>query len=187
MSRGSPARPTRVVRARPRRSSPSPRTSRCPPRARASRSAGPRVGRSPAADYAHTTNQSASTTAVIPAVKDKFDKLRDKGRPAKAASPSAAGSVARRCYASLRLTHIETWSVTRMAFAISVAMMIVSVVAVTIFWVVLEVGASGTRSTAASPRSSSDDPSSVQHHRLPGLRPYGRPDASCCRRSTWSS
>nr|WP_255670312.1 DUF3566 domain-containing protein [Aeromicrobium wangtongii] len=39
----------------------------------------------------------------------------------------------------MRLTHIEPWSVTRLAFAISVAMMIVAVVAVTIFWIVLEV------------------------------------------------
>ena len=41
--------------------------------------------------------------------------------------------------ATLRLSYVEPWSVTRMAFAISVAMMIVSVVAVAIFWVVLEV------------------------------------------------
>src|SRR5690606_31878055 len=38
----------------------------------------------------------------------------------------------------LRLTHVEPWSVTRMAFIISVAMMIVGVVATTIFWLVLD-------------------------------------------------
>ena len=88
-----------------------------------------------AADYARTTAQSASTTAVIPAVKEKFDKLRDKARQNPAASSPVSSSGRR---ASLRLTHIEPWSVTRLAFAISVAMMIVSVVAVAIFWVVLE-------------------------------------------------
>ncbi|WP_256474917.1 DUF3566 domain-containing protein [Aeromicrobium sp. REDSEA-S32_B7] len=38
----------------------------------------------------------------------------------------------------MRLTHVEPWSVTRLAFVVSVALMIVSVVAVTIFWVVLD-------------------------------------------------
>jgi hypothetical protein len=35
--------------------------------------------------------------------------------------------------------HIEPWSVTRLAFVVSVAMMIVAVVAVSIFWIVLSV------------------------------------------------
>ncbi|AXT86961.1 hypothetical protein C6I20_15440 [Aeromicrobium sp. A1-2] len=105
-----------------------------PPTSQSKPTGGPTGRTLTAADYAHTTAQSASATAVIPAVKDKIDKLRDKARPATAPSP-ASGSGRR---ASLRLTHIEPWSVTRLAFAISVAMMIVSVVAVTIFWVVLE-------------------------------------------------
>ena len=41
--------------------------------------------------------------------------------------------------ASLRLVHIEPWSVTRLAFVVSVAMMIVAVVAVAIFWIVLNI------------------------------------------------
>ena len=41
--------------------------------------------------------------------------------------------------ATLRLTHIDPWSVTRMAFVVSVAMMIVGVVATAIFWVVLNI------------------------------------------------
>jgi hypothetical protein len=88
-----------------------------------------------AADYQHTTKGSPASTSVIPAVKDV---PRD-SRPSSATSSPAvtSGSSGRR--ASLRLTHVEPWSVTRLAFAISVAMMIVGVVAVTIFWIVLEV------------------------------------------------
>lgn len=62
---------------------------------------------------------------------------------AKAARPAPRESVApsapsgRR--ASLRLVHVEPWSVTRLAFVVSVAMMIVAVVAVAIFWIVLNI------------------------------------------------
>lgn len=89
-----------------------------------------------AADYARTTKQSPETTSVIPAYKDAAKD--DKRAPSTSASlaPTPTGSGRR---ASLRLTHIEPWSVTRLAFAISVAMMIVAVVAATVFWVVLHV------------------------------------------------
>jgi hypothetical protein len=83
-----------------------------------------------AADYARTTRPSPSTTAVIPAVKDQTK------APNVTLSPAETHGTGRR--ASLRLVHIEPWSVTRLAFAISVAMMIVGVVAVTIFWLVLD-------------------------------------------------
>lgn len=91
-----------------------------------SRSSTPTAG-----DYARTTRQSPDSTAVIPAVKDDA--------PA-ATSPAAAASAASTSgrQARLRLTHVEPWSVTRLAFVVSVALMIVSVVAVTIFWVVLD-------------------------------------------------
>jgi hypothetical protein len=93
-----------------------------------------------AADYARTTKPSPSTTAVIPAVKDKIEKVLDrdsKKTPSGATfSPTPETGSTRR--ASLRLTHVEPWSVTRLAFAISVAMMIVAVVAVSIFWIVME-------------------------------------------------
>ncbi|MCW2801227.1 MAG: hypothetical protein JWQ70_2699 [Aeromicrobium sp.] len=81
-----------------------------------------------AADYARTTKASAASTSVIPAVKDE---------PTDHAAPVEVDSSGRQ--ASLRLNHIEPWSVTRIAFAVSVAMMIVGVVAVTIFWVVLSI------------------------------------------------
>lgn len=94
-----------------------------------------------AADYARTTKPSPSTTAVIPAVKDKVDQRKDqestKTKSGATLAPAPkSGKKERR--ASLRLTHVEPWSVTRLAFAISVAMMIVAVVAVSIFWVVME-------------------------------------------------
>lgn len=85
-----------------------------------------------AANYARTTNRSASTTAVIPAVKPGTCPDTEAARE----KPSDEPGPRRR--ASLRLVHVEPWSVTRLAFAISVAMMIVGVVAVTIFWVVLD-------------------------------------------------
>lgn len=81
-----------------------------------------------AADYARTTKSSPASTAVIPAVKDA---------PAEQTTPAEDDGSGRQ--ASLRLNHIEPWSVTRIAFAVSVAMMIVGVVAVTIFWVVLSI------------------------------------------------
>jgi hypothetical protein len=88
-----------------------------------------------AADYARTTKDSPATTAVIPAVKDTPPPKGKSKRESPAATLAPAGTGRR---ASLRLTHIEPWSVTRLAFAISVAMMIVSVVAVLIFWLVLD-------------------------------------------------
>jgi hypothetical protein len=84
-----------------------------------------------AADYEHTTKGSPESTAVIPAVKDRPGDSRP-SRPVATVEPGPG----RR--ASLRLTHVEPWSVTRLAFAIAVAMMIVAVVAVAIFWVVLD-------------------------------------------------
>ena len=95
-----------------------------------------------AADYARTTKPSPATTAVIPAVKDKVDatperdSAKTKSGATLAPAPQTGSKKERR--ASLRLTHVEPWSVTRLAFAISVAMMIVAVVAVSIFWVVME-------------------------------------------------
>jgi hypothetical protein len=81
-----------------------------------------------AADYARTTKSSPDATAVIPAVSDE---------PAEHSEPVETDASGRQ--ASLRLNHIEPWSVTRIAFAVSVAMMIVGVVAMTIFWVVLSI------------------------------------------------
>ena len=90
-----------------------------------------------AADNGRPTKGSA-TTAVVPPVKDEPRAARpapSKARPQSA--PSPAPQPGRR--ASLRLVHVEPWSVTRLAFVVSVAMMIVATVAVSIFWLVLSV------------------------------------------------
>ncbi len=95
-----------------------------------------------AKDYARTTSHSASSTAVIPAVKDERQASSTSSTGAPSKSPvgqSAQVAESHGRAATLRLSHVEPWSVTRMAFAISVAMMVVAVVAVAIFWVVLEV------------------------------------------------
>ena len=87
-----------------------------------------------AGDYAKTTQDSADSTSVIPAVADK---PKDAPKQKVASAPtSEAAAAARR--ARLQLVRVEPWSVTRLAFVISVAMMIVAVVAVSIFWVVLD-------------------------------------------------
>lgn len=110
-----------------------------------------------ATEYARTTKPSPATTAVIPAIKDKPQPAAKQGsakqsagkgsskaspgtqaptKPAATPAAAAAGGTGGR-QASLRLTHVEPWSVARLAFAISVALMIVSVVAAVIFWTVL--------------------------------------------------
>jgi hypothetical protein len=90
-----------------------------------------------AGDNGRATKSSAATTAVAPPVKDepRAAKPGPKARPQVA--PSSSTQSRRR--ASLRLVHIEPWSVTRLAFVVSVAMMIVATVAVSIFWLVLSV------------------------------------------------
>ena len=102
-----------------------------------------------AADYARTTKPSPSTTSVIPAVKDE---------PIAEATQAPTGGSTRQ--ASLRLNHVEPWSVARIAFAISVAMMIVGVVAMTIFWVVLNVAGVWDQVNEAVTSVLSDDSSS---------------------------
>jgi hypothetical protein len=97
-------------------------------------------------DNRRATTGSPATTAVIPAVKGAPPSAKPAARSAKPAARSAkparppaspAPQAGRR--ASLRLVHVEPWSVTRLAFVVSVAMMIVAVVAVSIFWIVLNV------------------------------------------------
>lgn len=104
-----------------------------------------------ASDYAGTTEQSPSSTAVIPAVKAERqtssmpktvaateNRQQAQPRPAMSMAESQRGESQGGRAATLRLSYVEPWSVTRMAFAISVAMMIVGVVGTAIFWVVLD-------------------------------------------------
>ena len=88
-------------------------------------------------ETARTSKGSQATTTVIPA-KDQQRSAKPRTPSAQAQrTPPAAAQAGRR--ASLRLVHVEPWSVTRLAFVVSVAMMIVAVVAVSIFWIVLSV------------------------------------------------
>lgn len=102
-----------------------------------------------AADYARTTTPSPATTSVIPAVKE------EPLTPEPVVAPVASTR-----QASLRLNYVEPWSVARIAFAISVAMMIVGVVAMTIFWVVLNVAGVWDQVNEAVTSVLSDDSSS---------------------------
>ncbi len=76
-----------------------------------------------AGDYARTTSNSPTSTAVIPVVRDG------------PAQQSTAGLTTRQ--ASLKIIRVDPWSVSKVVFALTVAMMIVAVVAVTILWIVL--------------------------------------------------
>jgi len=78
-----------------------------------------------------------ASTATMPAVEDPPKKRTSSASRSRPAAAPTSSQVGRR--ASLRLVHIEPWSVTRLAFVVSVAMMIVAVVAVSIFWIVLSV------------------------------------------------
>lgn len=92
-----------------------------------------------AADYARTTQGDPSSTSVMPAVRD--DDSSSYGRHDVDSTPPAderADDSAPR-QARLNLVHVDPWSVTKLAFVISVALMIVSVVAVTVFWIVLNI------------------------------------------------
>jgi hypothetical protein len=113
---------------------------KAPAKAPSSRGKTPGSSAPTAGEYARTTGATPDTTAVIPAVKDDVAPAPES---TPAVTPSAAGSTAPASSGSgrqarLRLTHVEPWSVTRLAFVVSVALMIVSVVAVTIFWIVLD-------------------------------------------------
>jgi len=94
-------------------------------------------------DYRRTTGQSPAATAVMPAVKDvdeSDDSAKKSGQNGAVKTTPVDSSATERSTgrdARLRLTHVDPWSVTRMAFVVSVAMMIVIVVATVIFWIVL--------------------------------------------------
>jgi hypothetical protein len=106
-------------------------------------------------DYVHTTGDSPDSTSLIPAIKETQNG-GDPGGPAEAITPvpprqvpeSAPAQVAVpgpgglraptvRGSTRLRLVRVEPYSVTRLAFVVSVALMVVTTVAVAIFWLVL--------------------------------------------------
>lgn len=89
-----------------------------------------------AADYARTTGGSADATSIIPAIRDEDAEPSSSHVTPAASAETPAEASGRR--AQLRLMHVDPWSVTKLAFVVSVALMIVAVIAVTIFWVVLD-------------------------------------------------
>lgn len=90
-----------------------------------------------AADYARTTSADPAATSVFPAVTDEPDPAPTQPQAAVATESVAESAVTRQ--ARLSLVHVDPWSVTQLAFVVSTALMIVAVVAVTVFWLVLNV------------------------------------------------
>lgn len=83
----------------------------------------------------------ADETAVIPVVRDEpSDRSTGSGQAsAAAASPSTSASPGKGREARLRLVRLDPWSVVKTVFTLSVALMIVAVVAMTVLWSVLSV------------------------------------------------
>ena len=92
-----------------------------------------------AADYARTTSTDPGATSVFPAVSDDRDPDPASTQPQAAVATESAPESAVTRQARLSLVHVDPWSVTQLAFVVSTALMIVAVVAVTVFWVVLNV------------------------------------------------
>jgi hypothetical protein len=108
-------------------------------------------------DYAHTTGDSPDSTSLIPAIKEDPNG-NERGEPTEAIAPVAAppmpepppvqaavpatgGSQAPtiRGRTGMRLVRVEPYSVTRLAFVVSVLLMIVMTVAVAVFWMALSI------------------------------------------------
>jgi hypothetical protein len=95
-------------------------------------------------DYARTTSSSPASTSVIPTFRDEQPSPAAPVPapvpvPQPAVEPVAESVLATGRIAGLRLVRVEPYSVTRLAFVVSVALMIVSVVAVAALWMVLAV------------------------------------------------
>lgn len=80
--------------------------------------------------------KSAPSKPVLKRPDPKNKKPKPTAQPS---TPAAQPDGATTRSARLKLKHIEPWSVTKMAFVVSVALMVVSVVAVTVFWLVLQI------------------------------------------------
>ncbi|MFT4298259.1 MAG: DUF3566 domain-containing protein [Aeromicrobium sp.] len=88
-----------------------------------------------AADYARTVSEDPASTSMFPPVTPPAEA---KAAPKSSGSPVTSGSNPGR-QARLSLVHVDPWSVTQLAFVVSTALMVVAVVAVTVFWLVLNV------------------------------------------------
>ena len=66
-------------------------------------------------------------------------KRSESKKPTKSVQTTTAPAADSGRSARLKLSHVEPWSVTKMSFVVSVALMVVSVVAVTVFWLVMQI------------------------------------------------
>ncbi len=95
--------------------------------------AAPKVAKPAAVAPAVAPAPPAAPTPATPAQKKPEQTKTEQTKTA----PAAAAATTRS--AKLKVKHVEPWSVTKMAFVVSVALMIVSVVAVSVFWTVLQI------------------------------------------------
>ncbi|TCJ00550.1 DUF3566 domain-containing protein [Aeromicrobium sp. IC_218] len=80
----------------------------------------------------------ADETAVIPVIRDEQgDRSAAAGKASTDAAPTAKAGASRE--ARLRLVRLDPWSVVKTVFTLSVALMIVAVVAMTVLWSVLSI------------------------------------------------
>ena len=100
-------------------------------------------------EYAHTTGDSPDSTSMIPTIRGATSN-DDPGEPTEAIAPvpvppavvpavSPEPRVVQRGPTALRLVRVEPYSVTRLAFVVSVSLMVVTTVAAAVFWLVLSV------------------------------------------------
>ena len=103
-------------------------------------------------EYAHTIGDKPDSTSMIPTIKDDAAG-DDPGEPTEAIEPvvisppavvevppqAASRPPAQSGPIALRLVRVEPYSVTRLAFVVSVSLMIVTTVAAAVFWLVLSV------------------------------------------------
>lgn len=96
----------------------------------------------PAPATAQPEAKTAPVRPVGPELKRPSEAKQAEKKPAPEAKPEQETKTAPAAEstrsARLKLSHVEPWSVTKMAFVVAVALMVVSVVAVTVFWVVLQ-------------------------------------------------
>jgi hypothetical protein len=80
----------------------------------------------------------ADETAVIPVIRDdQGDRSKASATASTEATPATKGGASRE--ARLRLVRLDPWSVVKTVFTLSVALMIVAVVAMTVLWSVLSI------------------------------------------------
>ncbi|WP_255467102.1 DUF3566 domain-containing protein [Aeromicrobium senzhongii] len=80
----------------------------------------------------------APVTKTAPAAPSKPAAKSTPSTSSTTSSAPAAESATTRS-AQLKVKHVDPWSVTKMAFVVSVSLMVVSVVAVTVFWLVMQI------------------------------------------------